>query len=234
MSEDVNKVQERSYIMDLREKLIRMQYEQDPKQFDALILDLMMLLRALSASLGETAPEFEYPGILQDVADGIDNLRGRLWHCRYLGEMITGMKSANEELRAAAKDRNAEIASHEQTIAILNKRLEEAENRIAAPVIPPKKDAMKITIELNSLDDIQQLRQYLDTAEQAVKKHAVTLDDLDLTTRTRNCLKSAQIETVEQILAMTPNQIFKIPEMGRKSLRDLRDNLSAHGIKWGN
>lgn len=55
------------------------------------------------------------------------------------------------------------------------------------------------------------------------------LEDLNLSMRTANALKRANINTVSQVLALTDNDLLGLRNFGQKSLDELRDALAAHG-----
>jgi DNA-directed RNA polymerase subunit alpha len=63
------------------------------------------------------------------------------------------------------------------------------------------------------------------TPEASVKP----IDDLDLSVRTYNCLKRANITKVGQLLAMDEKDLLAIRNFGRKSLDELTEKLAAHG-----
>jgi len=55
------------------------------------------------------------------------------------------------------------------------------------------------------------------------------LEDLDLSMRTANALKRANINTVSQVLALNDNDLLGLRNFGQKSLDELRAALEAHG-----
>lgn len=56
------------------------------------------------------------------------------------------------------------------------------------------------------------------------------LDQLELTVRSRNCLRNMGIETVEQLLGTPPGNFMQQPNFGAISLRDLRHELDRFGL----
>ncbi|MDD6550748.1 MAG: DNA-directed RNA polymerase subunit alpha [Lachnospiraceae bacterium] len=52
------------------------------------------------------------------------------------------------------------------------------------------------------------------------------IDDLELTVRSFNCLKRAGIGTVKELCDMTPDQLQKVRNLGRKSLDEIMDKLN--------
>lgn len=68
--------------------------------------------------------------------------------------------------------------------------------------------------------------------EEFKTKHitSLTIDQLDLTFRIRNCLQAEDITTVEQLLERSENELLKTPNFGRKSLKELVEKLETFGL----
>ena len=60
-----------------------------------------------------------------------------------------------------------------------------------------------------------------------------SIELLSMTCRTENCLKSAQIRTISDLVANTANDLMKIPNLGRKSLKEIIEELAQRGLKLG-
>jgi DNA-directed RNA polymerase alpha subunit len=60
---------------------------------------------------------------------------------------------------------------------------------------------------------------------------SASINQLGLTVRTTNCLMSEDIFTVSELISFRENDLFKIPNMGRKSLNDIKDRLKKYGLK---
>lgn len=58
----------------------------------------------------------------------------------------------------------------------------------------------------------------------------VTLEDLNLSTRTRNSLKRNNIKSIAQILAMKEEELLRLKNFGQKALAEIKQELSHHGI----
>lgn len=58
----------------------------------------------------------------------------------------------------------------------------------------------------------------------------LTLDDLGLTTRVLHNLKEEGIESVESLLALSERELKKVPGIGDRSLQEIKDCLSQHGL----
>ena len=59
----------------------------------------------------------------------------------------------------------------------------------------------------------------------------MTIDDLDLSVRSYNCLKRAGINTVEDLTAKTGEDMMKVRNLGRKSLDEVIAKLSSLGLE---
>ena len=60
--------------------------------------------------------------------------------------------------------------------------------------------------------------------------YQIPIDRLDLSPRTLNCLKRAQITKVGEVLEMAGDELLKIRNFGEKSLIELRERLVERGI----
>lgn len=62
---------------------------------------------------------------------------------------------------------------------------------------------------------------------------AILIHDLDFTVRTENCLKAEGIVTVYDLVQYTDSMLIKTPNLGRKSLNEIKDVLSNRGLSLG-
>ena len=62
------------------------------------------------------------------------------------------------------------------------------------------------------------------------KNKNVHIDDLDLTVRTRNCLLAENICTINDLCNETGRNLLKIPNFGKKCLREVREALATLGL----
>ena len=66
-----------------------------------------------------------------------------------------------------------------------------------------------------------------------VKKEKVlemTIEELDLSVRSFNCLKRAGIDTVEDLINRTEEDMIKVRNLGRKSLEEVIQKLNSLGL----
>jgi len=60
-----------------------------------------------------------------------------------------------------------------------------------------------------------------------------SIEDLELPVRASNCLKSAGIHLVGELVQKTENEMLKTKNFGRKSLEDIRRVLESMGLEFG-
>ena len=58
----------------------------------------------------------------------------------------------------------------------------------------------------------------------------MTIEELDLSVRSFNCLKRANINTVEDLISKTEDEMMKVRNMGRKSLEEVQNKLAMMGL----
>jgi len=59
------------------------------------------------------------------------------------------------------------------------------------------------------------------------------VDDLELTVRSANCLKAENIYYIGDLIQPTENELLKAPNLGRKSLNEIKDVLASKGLTLG-
>jgi DNA-directed RNA polymerase subunit alpha len=59
------------------------------------------------------------------------------------------------------------------------------------------------------------------------------VDDLELTVRSANCLKAENIHYIGDLVQRSENELLKTPNLGKKSLTEIKDVLSTHSLTLG-
>ncbi len=59
----------------------------------------------------------------------------------------------------------------------------------------------------------------------------LSIDELELSVRSYNCLKRANINTVEELISKTPEEMMKVRNLGRKSLDEVFAKLKELGLE---
>lgn len=72
-------------------------------------------------------------------------------------------------------------------------------------------------------DEIMRVRQILKTK----------LIDMDLSVRALNCLKSAELETLGELVSIHKSDLLKFRNFGKKSLSELEDLVKSKGLEFG-
>ena len=89
------------------------------------------------------------------------------------------------------------------------------------------------------LDSFINLSENAKTAEIIVAKEdegkekvlEMSIDELELSVRSYNCLKRAGINTVEELTNRTPEDMMKVRNLGRKSLEEVLAKLKELGLE---
>lgn len=69
--------------------------------------------------------------------------------------------------------------------------------------------------------------------EELAAKLRMPIQELELSVRASNCLESAKIETIGELVSMTEAELLKIRSFGKTSLREIRRKLSDLGLSLG-
>jgi len=69
--------------------------------------------------------------------------------------------------------------------------------------------------------------------EETMRKLEMPIADLDLSVRASNCLESAEIKTVGDLVSMSESDLLKIRAFGKTSLREVKRKLADLGLSIG-
>ena len=85
----------------------------------------------------------------------------------------------------------------------------------------------KINLESDTADDFDEdtlhMRQLLKTK----------LTDLELSVRALNCLKTAEVETLGELVSFNKSDLLKFRNFGKKSLTELEEMVLVKGLNFG-
>ena len=94
------------------------------------------------------------------------------------------------------------------------------------------KDHMNIFINFEEEPEVQEVPQ-----DRPAAVHNENLDrsveELELSVRSYNCLKNANITTIRELVQKTEQEMLKTKNFGRKSLNEIKEILSAMGLSLG-
>lgn len=66
--------------------------------------------------------------------------------------------------------------------------------------------------------------------DQKAKSLEMTIEELELSVRSSNCLKRANINTVEELTEKTEDEMLKVRNLGKKSLDEVKNKLEELGL----
>ena len=73
----------------------------------------------------------------------------------------------------------------------------------------------------------------VDIRAELVRKLRMSVNDIELSVRAANCLNSASINTVGELVVKTENDMLKYRNFGKKSLNEIKDKLQELGLRLG-
>ena len=104
---------------------------------------------------------------------------------------------------------------------------------------PQKAIAMAAKILMDHLDivagindEVLQMDEVLKegNTEQPSKGQQMMIEDLDLSVRSYNCLKRAGIQAVDELTQKTEDEMMRVRNLGKKSLKEVKDKLIELGL----
>ncbi|MDY6035569.1 MAG: DNA-directed RNA polymerase subunit alpha [Bulleidia sp.] len=113
------------------------------------------------------------------------------------------------------------------------------EVRTDGSINPQKAVSMAAKILIDHLDvvagindEVLQMDEVLKegNTEQPTKGQQMMIEDLDLSVRSYNCLKRAGIQTVEELTQKTEDEMMRVRNLGKKSLKEVKDKLIELGL----
>lgn len=88
----------------------------------------------------------------------------------------------------------------------------------------------KITLETSEQEDNEEFDEEVLHMRQLLKSKLV---DMDLSVRALNCLNSAEVETLGELVVFNRNDLLKFRNFGKKSLTELDDLLANLNLSFG-
>lgn len=82
--------------------------------------------------------------------------------------------------------------------------------------------------QINDLDSVMKEAQ----GEVQNKGLVMMIEDLDLSVRSYNCLKRAGIQTVEELTQKTEDEMMRVRNLGKKSLKEVKDKIYELGLSF--
>lgn len=104
---------------------------------------------------------------------------------------------------------------------------------------PQKALSMGAKILIDHLDIISGINEEVMSMEDVIKEGGIEpqnkgqqmmIEDLDLSVRSYNCLKRAGIQTAEELTQKTEDEMMRVRNLGKKSLKEVKDKLIELGL----
>ncbi len=97
---------------------------------------------------------------------------------------------------------------------------------------PCRKDHERISCAVHQPDGPRKRRRNHGRKRRRQKEKIleITIEELDLSVRSYNCLKRAGINTVEELIMRDEEEMMKVRNLGKKSLEEVQQKLEALGL----
>ncbi|MFC1589110.1 DNA-directed RNA polymerase subunit alpha [Pseudomonadota bacterium] len=102
----------------------------------------------------------------------------------------------------------------------------EAAIRTAATIL---QDQLSAFVNLKSMEDEEIVDEEADIDPILLRP----VDELELTVRSANCLKAESIYYIGDLIQRTEVELLRTPNLGKKSLTEIKDVLASHGLSLG-
>jgi DNA-directed RNA polymerase subunit alpha len=102
----------------------------------------------------------------------------------------------------------------------------EAAIRTAATIL---QDQLSSFVNLKSMEDEEDVDEEVDIDPILLRP----VDELELTVRSANCLKAENIYYIGDLIQRTEVELLRTPNLGKKSLTEIKDVLASHGLSLG-
>ena len=95
------------------------------------------------------------------------------------------------------------------------------------------RDHLNIFINLEDVGDLQ-TDALADSPRAALNENLdKSVEELELSVRSYNCLKNANIRTIRELVQKTEAEMLKTKNFGRKSLNEIKEILQSMGLSLG-
>lgn len=96
------------------------------------------------------------------------------------------------------------------------------------------RDHIQLFINFDVEQEEEKVETKIDAETERIRKILLTnVDDLELSVRSHNCLKSANIKTIADLVRRDENEMLKFRNFGRKSLAELKEIVEGFGLHFG-
>lgn len=95
------------------------------------------------------------------------------------------------------------------------------------------KEQLSIFINFDEESEPQHLEEAADDESKVNENLYRTVDELELSVRSANCLKNAGIKLIGELVSKSEAEMLKTQNFGRKSLNEIKDILTDMGLTFG-
>ena len=95
------------------------------------------------------------------------------------------------------------------------------------------KEQLSIFINFDEEIEPQQFEESQEEKDKINENLYRTVDELELSVRSANCLKNAGIKLIGELVSKTEAEMLKTQNFGRKSLNEIKDILNEMGLTFG-
>ena len=89
---------------------------------------------------------------------------------------------------------------------------------------------MKITIEIENLNDLVTLKEWIESAPDIRRiEYSTPIDKLKLSERTKNVLLAEKIKTLGELITFSENDLCSIEGFGSKTIEEIKIMLAFNG-----
>ena len=158
---------------------------------------------------------------LENIGKSLNITRGRV--NQIIKKAIVKLKHSGKELLIQGKDKFELISLNEKEEII-----KEFKEKIGYDLIVEWIGNHEITEELLNV-----CHSVINTYNNRPKGQGeATIEDLDLSVRSYNCLKRCGIHTLKDLTSMTRDGMMKVRNLGRKSLKEVESKLKEIGLSF--
>ena len=163
------------------------------------------------------------PATMRDVGDESDQAIGRL----KLDASFSPVRRVAYEVQSARVEQQTDLDKLILTIETNGTIDPERAVRDAAGIL---RSQLAVFVDLSSEELDEPKREEEAEIDPILLR---SIDDLELTVRSANCLKAESIYYIGDLIQRTEVELLKTPNLGKKSLTEIKDVLAARGLSLG-
>ena len=96
------------------------------------------------------------------------------------------------------------------------------------------KDQLQVFINFDEIEETEEVAQEAYQQEGQINENLYkTVEELELSVRSANCLKNADIQLIGELIQKTENEMLRTKNFGRKSLNEIKEILAQMGLSLG-